>query len=110
MKANYIQAGENIDYINETDKEVEAGDVILFGERIGIAGGNMAVGQLGALHMNGVFELEKAAGTAITAGAPVYYNAADDVITTTKTNNILAGYAVAAAAADAATVLVAVNA
>lgn len=112
MKATYWQRGETLDYTPE--KAVENGEVVSLGTRIGVAGGDIKAGELGHLHVVGVFEMPKAASTAITMGATVYYDVANDKITTTastgsgdtKVDNIPAGYAAAAAGANDATVLV----
>lgn len=63
MKATYWQRGENLDYTPE--KAVENGEVVSLGTRIGVAGGDIKAGELGHLHVVGVFEMPKAASTAI---------------------------------------------
>lgn len=104
MKATYWQRGETLDYTPE--KAVENGEVVSLGTRIGVAGSDIQAGELGHLHVVGVFEMPKAASTAITMGAAVYYDASNGVITTTSASNVPAGYAAAAAGANDATVLV----
>lgn len=108
-KATYWQRGEAIDYVNSGSAKIDANTIILFGTKIGIAGTDIAVGETGSLIIEGVFEMPKASG-AITAGAAVYWDATNAVITTTSTNNTLAGFAAAAAASDDATVYVKINA
>lgn len=108
--ANYWQRGESLDYTNSGSAKIEAGTVIVFGTRIGVAGCDILPGEIGSLHVEGVFEFPLAASTAVTAGAAVYWDATNSVITTTSTNNTLAGYAVKAAASGDATVLVKINA
>ena len=66
--AAYIQKGEAIDYVNSTEETIPAGTVIIFGKRIGIAGGEIPAGGLGALHMTGVFEIPKKSAVALAAG------------------------------------------
>lgn len=104
MKATYWQRGETLDYIPE--KAVENGEVVSLGTRIGVAGGDIKAGELGRLHVVGVFEMPKAASVSITMGAAVYYDAGAGAITTTSASNVPAGYAAAAADANDATVLV----
>lgn len=104
MKATYWQRGETLDYTPE--KAVENGEVVSLGTRIGVAGSDIKAGELGHLHVVGVFEMPKAASTAITMGAAVYYDAGAGVITTTSASNVPAGYAAAAADTNDATVLV----
>ncbi|MFQ8681966.1 DUF2190 family protein [Enterocloster sp.] len=73
MKAVYVQRGEALDYANTTGKDIGAGDVVVFGKRIGIAGMPIPAGGLGTIHMTGVFRVPKKASEAIEAGADVYY-------------------------------------
>ena len=108
-KAKFWQNGGHLDYVNSTGSAIEANTVILYGSRIAVAGGDIQNGAKGALIVEGVFEFPKD-DAAITAGAAVYWDATDSVITATSTDNTLAGYAVAAAAADDAKVLVKINA
>lgn len=107
--ADYFQRGESLDYTNGTNAKIEAGDVVVFGTKIGVAGCDIAPGAVGSIHVEGVFAFAKATG-AITAGAAVYWDATNAKITTTSTDNTPAGYAVAAAASADATVLVKINA
>lgn len=103
MKAIYYQRGETLDYIPEED--METGAVVPLGTRIGIAAAPTPAGELGHIHVTGVFILNKAAEE-IKMGASVYYDAAADAVTATEGSNVPAGYAAADAAAADATVLV----
>lgn len=105
MIADYVQEGKTINYTNSTDETITAGTVVVFGERCGVAGCNIEPGELGTLHMCGVFAVPKGS-TAISEGVTLCYDAENDVATTTKTGNALIGYSVAAAGKDAKTVLV----
>ncbi len=98
--AAYIQKGEAIDYVNSTEETIPAGTVIIFGKRIGIAGGEIPAGGLGALHMTGVFEIPKKSAVALAAGDEVTFTDADGI---DKATAGAVGYAVEAAAAEAAT-------
>lgn len=104
MKATYWQRGETLDY-TPTDA-VKNSAVVSLGTRVGVAGSDIAAGAQGQVHVVGVFEMDKAANEAITMGAAVYYDAANDAITATAEGNTPAGYAAADAAAADATVLV----
>lgn len=116
MKATYWQKGEVLDFTPTAD--VKNGQVVPIGSRVGVAGSDIAANEQGHLHVVGVFEMDKAANEAITMGAAVYYDAADDAITTTASKTVAkgestetvantpAGYAAAPAAAAATTVLV----
>ncbi len=80
--AQFIQDGGYIDYTPGSD--VVAGDVVVQGDLIGIAKGDIATGKLGALAVVGVFDFPKATGvgSAISAGAIVYWDAAAKEATT----------------------------
>ena len=107
--AKYVQRGEALDFTNSTENKINAGDVVVLGTRIGVAGSDIAAGAVGAVHVIGVFEFPKATG-AITLGAAVYWDDTNKKITTTSTSNTLAGFAVAAAASGDETALVKINA
>ncbi len=104
MNARYWQRGETLDYTAE--EAVVNGQVVSLGNRIGVAGNDIAEGATGALHVTGVYIMDKKASEKITMGAPVYYDAAADEITATEKGNVPAGYAAADAEASDATVLV----
>ena len=55
--ANYIQKGNTIDYV-ATDA-IAAGDVVGLTTRIGVAAGDIPAGAVGALAVEGVFEIER---------------------------------------------------
>ena len=76
--ATFVHDGKSIDYTPGAD--VSAGDVVVQGDLVGIAKLDIASGALGSLAVVGVFDLPKATGggTAITAGAKVYWDAGDE--------------------------------
>ena len=104
MKATYYQRGETLDYT--ATKKLEAGDVVSLGSRIGVAAEPVSAGQVGHVHVVGVFAMTKANTEEIKLGAAVYYDAAAEAITTTADGNTPAGYAAADAATTATSVLV----
>ena len=106
MKATYVQRGEAIDYINVGEEMIGAGDVITIGSRIGVAGAPIYKGQIGTVHVMGVFDLPKTEGEAIALGAKVFYT--ENGITATG-GDVVAGWAVAEAAVDAETVRVKID-
>ena len=71
MNAIYIQRGDSVDFIPESD--IKAGDVIVQGELVGIAKLDIAAGSLGALAVAGVFEMPKVSSL-IEAGLKVYWD------------------------------------
>ena len=111
MNAKYWQKGETLDYTPTA--AVKNGAVVDLTARIGIAGSDIAAGEPGQVHVVGVFEMDKDTTVAITMGAAVYFDKANDKITTVAStgtapvvNNTPAGYAAADAAQAATTVLV----
>ena len=87
---------------------VTAGDVIVIGEVVAVALTDGAIGDKLGLAIEGVFKLPKAttSGSAITAGAKLYWDDSSDILTTTAGSNKLIGYATAAAADSASTAFV----
>lgn len=100
--AQFIHDGNSIDYT--PGAAVAAGAVVVQGELVGIAKVDIPANALGALAVNGVFDLPKATGggTAITAGALVYWDAGNSVATTSAAAgaNKLLGKTIAAAGDD----------
>ena len=83
---------------------VAAGAVVVLGELIGVAKRPIAANNVGTLAVAGVFDFPKAAGSAITAGVKVYWDAGNSVATTDAddgTNKYLGKTVRAAADADA---------
>lgn len=80
--AVYRQQGAAIDYTPASD--VAAGAVVVQGELVGVARLDIKANTLGALAVEGVFDVPKATGggTAIGAGADVFWNAAAQQATT----------------------------
>lgn len=108
-KAAFWQRGESLDYPNNTTDKIEANTILVFGTRVGVVGMDIAPGEMGSLHVTGVFEFPKREDE-ITAGAEVYYSETDGVITSEAEGNIKAGFAVSGAASEDGTVLVKINA
>lgn len=75
--ATFVHTGTAIDYT--PGSAVAAGDVVVQGDLIGVAKRPIAANELGALSVEGVFDVPKATGvaTAIAAGASVYWDVAD---------------------------------
>jgi predicted RecA/RadA family phage recombinase len=108
MGAVFKHDGNAIDYTPTAD--VSSGDVVVRGELVGVAKLDIKTGELGALHVTGVFDFPKAAGagTAIAAGAKVYWDATAKVATPDDATgaNKLVGKAVSDAVDDDTTVRV----
>lgn len=112
-KAAYWQRGESLDYTNATTQIIEANTIIPIGERIGIAGTVINPGEVGSIHVTGVYEMPKTGTSEIGMGMAVYFDG--EGITETANNGKsgdekvsypAAGYAVKAAKADDAVILV----
>ena len=107
--ATFWQRGETIDRINDTAKTIQANTIQAIGKRIGVVAME-APGQKYSVNVVGVYSFPKKASEAITAGADVYWDNTNGVITATAESNILAGYAIADAAAADAVVSIKINA
>ena len=106
MTAEFIHDGKSIDYTPSA--AVSAGDVVVQGDLIGIAKIDIPANTLGALAVQGVFDVPKTAGEgeAIASGAKVYWDVADGVAKTddeTGANKYLGKTVVAAADDDTTT-------
>ncbi len=77
MTVEFVQEGNAIDYTPSSD--MSAGDVVVQGELVGVAKRDCKADELGALAVTGLFDFPKATGggTAITAGANVYWDVGD---------------------------------
>lgn len=104
MKATYWQRGESLDYKNNTTAVIEENTIIPIVTRIGVTGTVIEPGQIGSLHVVGIFEIAKAEDEAIAMGTAVYFDGS--AITATAEGNTPAGYAAQDAEAKAGTVLV----
>jgi predicted RecA/RadA family phage recombinase len=103
---NFVSNGTTVDYT--ATAAVTSGDPVLVGAVLGVAVGDMAIGDAGVLSVEGVFTLPKGA-VAITKGAQVYWDDTNSVVTTTATDNTACGKAFAAAASGDATVDIKIN-
>ena len=107
MKAQYVQRGEAIDYINGTEATIEYGDVVIIGRHIGVAAADILPGETGVLVVTGVFELPKKASEVLAVGDNVTFDATNGISKATDTTvgdsgavgTDVHGYAVAAAEA-----------
>lgn len=101
-KGKYIQRGDTIDYV--ATGAVGYLDVVpLSNVQIGIALSDIPVGSVGALAVEGVFELPKTTPLVINQGDTIYWSTSTGKVTKTVTD-IPVGYAWAAAAEAATTV------
>ena len=101
--ATFVQEGRAIDYTPTSN--VAAGDVVVQGDLVGVARKPIPANTLGALAVEGVFDVAKAtgAGSGMTAGTKVYWDATDQQAKTddeTGANKLLGKTTNAAADAD----------
>lgn len=106
VTAEYIQKGEALDYRNATDKTIPCDTVVVVGGRIGVTGGEIKPGELGSLHMVGVFRLPKSGESAIEMGTAVHFDGAGITATAAEESTTPAGYAAAPSEAGDKSVLV----
>ncbi len=80
--ATFIQQGDSIDYT--PGAAVNAGDVVVLNDLIGVAKRDIAANTLASLDVAGVFEFPKASGvgTAIGAGLDVFWDEGNTEATT----------------------------
>jgi predicted RecA/RadA family phage recombinase len=102
--ARFIHDGGYIDFT--PGSPVAAGDVVVQGDLVGIAKGDFPAGRLGALAVEGVYDVAKEAGGGVTfaAGALAYWDETNKVAVATDgggTNKLLGKVVRAAADADA---------
>ena len=105
MIATYVQRGEAVDFIPSRD--VEAGEVLRFGDLLGVVKIPVKAGENGALHLNGIYDFDKG-NEAITAGKSVFWDAATSQAGTAADGPFL-GIAAAHAPAEARKVRVILN-
>ena len=105
VTAAYIQKGETLDYKNATDTAIPCDTVVVVGGRLGITGGEIKPGELGALHMVGVFKLPKSGEGAIEMGTAVHFDGVG-ITATAAEGTTPAGYAAAPSEASDKFVLV----
>jgi len=107
MKSRFVQEGNTLDYTNSTSSAISAGDVVVLGNKVGIAATDIPIGAKGAVKMNGVFEVLKDEAAVFTQGATVYYDTInDEMVAESGDNTVVAGYAAYAASVNSTTVYV----
>lgn len=76
MTARFIHHGDAVDFTPIAD--TPSGSVVVHEDLVGVTKRPLAAGELGTLHIEGVFELPKqtGAGKAIPFGKTVYWHAA----------------------------------
>ncbi|MGZ4954135.1 MAG: DUF2190 family protein [Methylobacter sp.] len=106
MAKNYVQSGEVSDYTNNTAAAIASGDPVVIGnQQIGIALVAIAIGAIGSVAKEGVFQLAKDTTQAVVQGQKLWWDAvAKKVINAPVLNSYFIGYADKAELAATATV------
>ena len=110
MATNKVQDGAAITYANATGSDIASGDLVVIGERVGVALVDIADGASGAVAMEGVYEVSKEASLVVDQGDVLYADATSGELDKTSTDPPLAGYAFASSAGADTTVQVKLNA
>jgi len=100
MTARFIHKGDAIDYTPAED--TPAGTVVVIDTLIGVTKQDIKAGELGALHVTGVFDFPKAtgSGTGSGAGINVYWNETAQEAEPVATNGRLLGKSIRDAGDD----------
>lgn len=106
MNATFVQRGEAVDFV--PTRNVEAGEILRFGGLLGIVKIPVKSGELGALHLGGIFDVVKTA-EAIAAGSRVFWSEAASAATSESLGNAFLGVAACHSQASAAKVRIILN-
>lgn len=106
MAKNHVQPGAVMPWTNGTGSNVASGAVVVVGQFVTVALGDIANGEAGELATEEVWEMPKAAGLAMGQGDRVYWDVADGNLNKTAADNFDAGLVFEAAEAAAVTVKV----
>lgn len=99
---NFVQNGEVIEIA--APGAVTAGVGLLSGNLFGVALNSASTGQPVQLQTEGVVDIAKAAGVAVTLGARLFWVPGSSAVNTTAASQVCVGVAVAAANSGDATV------
>ena len=102
--ATFVQEGTAVDYTPTAD--TPAGSVIVQVDLVGITKHNIKANTLGAISVEGVFDIDKVSADAITAGSKIYWDATAGKAVTTASGNKQLGKAICDAGAGKTTVRV----
>lgn len=108
MAKKHIEKGASMPYINAGSTTIAAGTLILVGDMVGVALGDIAAGAEGQLATEEVWEVPKEAPLVIDQGDQVYWDDTNSVVTKTDTD-VACGVAFVGAASAATTVKIKLN-
>ena len=98
MMAVFVQRGESVDFTPSRD--VDAGEVLVFGGLPGVVKTATKAGSLGALSLTGVYDVEKD-GLAVAAGDRLFWDDTRKLATPAAADGVFLGLAAANAPASA---------
>lgn len=94
MGARRVTEGKTLDYTPVS--AVTAGDVIVIGKVVAVAECDIAAGAKGALAISGKFAFPKSTATGssvgLDAGAKIYWDESEEIVSTSSSGNECAGY------------------
>lgn len=96
---NFIAMGDTITV--PAPAAIASGAPVMVGALFGVAVNTAALAAPLQLKTTGIFDLPKAASQAWTVGAPIYWDAGDEVCTNVDEDNVLIGVAMLAVGAGA---------
>lgn len=102
MALNFKRRGDTFEFT--ATAAIASGELVKFGDVIGVAQNDAAIGETAVLGLGGVYELPKFSTGAIAAGVKVYRRTADGEVQASATAADLIGVA-DEAAADGATLI-----
>lgn len=111
MSRTYRSPGNTIPWTNDTAAAVVSGELVAFGNVIGVALGDIAIGASGDLSIEGIHEVAKVStadalvGTLLQLDVTQTPNALEDAAATPASGDITGGALCIAAAASGATVV-----
>lgn len=103
--ARFIQPGKIINYSNTTGADIAYGSEVVLASRIGVAESKIPAGTMGAVSLEGVYEMEAETTAAFAVGQKLCWDVANHRLTATE-GDVAAGIAVEAKAETASVALV----
>lgn len=99
MASNHVQPGKVLDFTNATGSTILAGQVVAFGQSLGVALKDIPDTATGSVAVDGVFAVPKVSGAVIKAGEALTWDvsagAFDDNAATPATGDITGAAAAA---------------
>lgn len=106
MSASFVQLGQAVDFVPSRD--IAAGEILVCNGMAGAVKIPVRAGELGALHLSGVYDVEKD-GSAVGAGDRVYFDPASRLATGIAEGGVFLGVAAANSPAESPKVRVILN-